>query len=235
MPQSLLGAPVEPCEPLSIPARTVHRGRYVVLEPISPQRHANGLFHASHHCAEAEAVWTYLPDSGPFSDTAEMETWLERCRQHPQFIFFAVRYVETDRLIGMVSYTNIEPEMHRLEVGFIWYAPEFQQTSVNTESVFLLLSEAFEHLGYRRVEWKCDALNQRSRMAALRLGFSFEGVFRKHMIVNGRNRDTAWFSMTDDDWPQVRSNYLRWLYENDGVLSLSELNRSILFASLLVV
>jgi RimJ/RimL family protein N-acetyltransferase len=236
MPQTnaKLGEPLQYPEALSRPAETVHTGRFVSLEPLHPGAHARDLYEASHNCPEAEAVWTYLPMSGPFSSLAEMEVWLERCREHPDFVFFAVRHHQSGQLIGMLSYVNIEPQMHRLEVGFVWYAPQFQQTNVNTESVYLLLCEAFDHLGYRRVEWKCDSLNQASRKAALRLGFSFEGMFRKHMIVNGRNRDTAWYAMTDDDWRRHKPNYQRWLYENDGSLSLTEMNRSMLFASLAV-
>jgi len=233
--QAKLGETIEIQGELERPAATVYRGRFVTLEPIDPDGHAHGLYQASHHCSEAEAVWTYLPMSGPFRDVDEMRAWLQQCQEHPDFIFFAVRHTQTGQLVGMVSFVNIEPHMHRLEVGFIWYNPKFQKTNVNTESVYLLLCEAFDHLGYRRVEWKCDSLNQASRKAALRLGFCFEGVFRKHMIVNGRNRDTAWFAMTDDDWKRVKPNYLRWLYENEGDLSLTELNSSMLFASLAMI
>lgn len=233
--QAKLGEAIESHGRLERPAAVVYRGEFITLEPIEPNEHADGLYKASHHCPEAEAVWTYLPMSGPFRDVDEMRDWLFKCQAHPDFIFFAVRHNQSGQLVGMVSFVNIEQEMHRLEVGFIWYNPQFQKTKVNTESVYLLLCEAFEHLGYRRVEWKCDSLNQASRKAALRLGFSFEGVFRKHMIVNGRNRDTAWFAMTDDDWKRVKPNFKRWLYENDGELSLTDLNSSILFASLAMI
>jgi len=233
--QAKLGEPIPFQGRLERPAAVVYRGEHVTLEPISPDEHAHGLYEASHHCPEAEAVWTYLPMSGPFRDAGEMHAWLQQCQQHPEFVFFAVRHNQSGQLVGMVSFVNIEQQMQRLEVGFIWYNPRFQRTSVNTESVYLLLSEAFDHLGYRRVEWKCDSLNQASRKAALRLGFSFEGVFRKHMIVNGRNRDTAWFAMTDEDWARVKPNFQRWLYDNDGELSLTDLNSSILFASLVMV
>jgi len=234
-PQLILGEPIQHSGSLERPEAIVYQGRFVTLEPIEPGAHAHGLYEASHHCPEAEAVWTYLPMSGPFQDVSEMAAWLQACLEHPEFVFFAVRHNQTGQLVGMVSYVNIEPQMHRLEVGFIWYTPQFQKTNVNTESVYLLLCEAFEHQGYRRVEWKCDSLNQDSRKAALRLGFGFEGVFRKHMIVNGHNRDTAWFAMTDDDWKRVKLNYQRWLYENDGDLSLAEMNSSMLFASLAMI
>jgi RimJ/RimL family protein N-acetyltransferase len=126
--------------------------------------------------------------------------------------------------VGVVSFMNIDPPMRRLELGNIWYVPAAQRTRANTEAAFLMLREAFDALGYRRVEWKCDALNRRSREAALRLGFAFEGVFHQHMIVKGRNRDTAWYAMLDRDWPRVRANMNRWLAE-DPPPSLRELSR----------
>jgi RimJ/RimL family protein N-acetyltransferase len=112
---------------------------------------------------------------------------------------------------GVVSFMNVEPEMRHLELGHIWYAPAVQRTEANTETIFLMLRESFEELGHRRVEWKCDALNARSRAAAERLGFTFEGLFRQHMIVKGRNRDTAWYSMLDIEWSRARDAFERWL------------------------
>ena len=119
---------------------------------------------------------------------------------------------------------NVDSAMRHVELGNIWYAPVAQRTRANTETVFLMLREAFEELGHRRVEWKCDALNARSRSAAERLGFAFEGVFRQHMIVKGRNRDTAWFSMLDREWPRIRSNMQRWLEADPAAVSLRLLN-----------
>ena len=106
--------------------------------------------------------------------------------------------------VGMAAFMNIVPEHRRLEIGHIWYAPSAQRTEANTEAAYLMMREAFDELGYRRVEWKCDALNARSRAAALRLGFTFEGVFRAHMIVRGRSRDSAWFSLIDTEWPAAQ-------------------------------
>ena len=115
--------------------------------------------------------------------------------------------------------------MQRLELGHIWYTPNFQQSNVNTETIYLMLCEAFDRHQYRRVEWKCDSLNTRSRAAALRLGFKFEGIFRKHMIVKNRNRDTAWFSMLDSEWSSTKKNMEKWLYKNpDRKFSLTDLN-----------
>ena len=122
---------------------------------------------------------------------------------------------------------SVDPAMRHLELGNIWYAPRAQRTRANTESVYLMLREAFEMLGNRRVEWKCDALNARSRAAAERLGFTFEGIFRQHMIIKGRNRDTAWYSMLDHEWPAVRANIERWLDAQDPPPSLRELNAAL--------
>jgi RimJ/RimL family protein N-acetyltransferase len=126
----------------------------------------------------------------------------------------------------MASFLNVRPEMRVLEVGHIWYAPEAQRTAANTEATYLMLRDAFD-LGYRRAEWKCDALNERSRRAALRLGFRFEGVFRQHMVVKDRNRDTAWYAVLDGEWPAVRTNLERWLAAPPaGRFSLTEASRS---------
>jgi RimJ/RimL family protein N-acetyltransferase len=133
----------------------------------------------------------------------------------------------------MVSFLNIVPDAYRLELGHIWYSPEAQRTKVNTETVYLMLCETFDRLKYRRVEWKCDALNERSRAAAERLGFKSEGIFRQHMIVKGRNRDTAWFSMLDREWPSIKKNMELWLYDNqEQKLSLRELNNEISSANI---
>ncbi|MGH6959873.1 MAG: GNAT family N-acetyltransferase, partial [Dongiaceae bacterium] len=119
---------------------------------------------------------------------------------------------------------NIVPVNRCVELGHIWYGPAAQRTRINTEAILLMLCESFDALGYRRVEWKCNALNEPSRRAALRLGFAFEGVFRQHMIIKGRNRDTAWYALVDGDWPTVKHNMERWLYGDEAGLSLRQLN-----------
>jgi RimJ/RimL family protein N-acetyltransferase len=182
------------------PSRVALRGSFVTLEPIDPGRHADGLFAAGHGSPAAESLWTYMP-YGPFPDAAGMRVWLETLADSEDPLFFAV--LRDGRPIGMTSFLNVDTAMRRVELGHIWYGPADQRTEANTESCLLMLRWAFE-AGYRRVEWKCDALNERSRVAAERMGFRFEGVFRRHMIVKGRNRDTAWFSLLDEEWPQVR-------------------------------
>ena len=189
------------------PPRTALVGSFVTLEPIDPPRHAEGLFDAGHGSAAADALWTYMP-YGPFPDLAAMRVWLDTLPGSQDPLFFAV--VREGSPVGMTSFLNIDPTMRRLELGHIWFGPGAQRTEANTESAFLMLDRAFE-AGYRRAEWKCDAYNARSRAAAERLGFTFEGVFRRHMIVKGRNRDTAWFSIVDAEWPAVRERLDSWL------------------------
>jgi len=218
-----VGAPVPANAIPGRPARTTLRGATVALRALDPPRDRAALYACSHGASETERLWTYMP-YGPFAEQSEMGAWLDRCAATEDPAFRAVIDAE-GRPIGMVSYLNIVPEHRRLELGHIWYAPAVQRTVVNTESIYLMLRESFDGLGYRRVEWKCDALNKRSRAAALRLGFRFEGIFRQHMIVKGRNRDTAWFALVDADWPAVRANMERWLYGDEPALSLRALNR----------
>jgi RimJ/RimL family protein N-acetyltransferase len=196
-------------EPARRPERRRREGRFVTLGPVDAARDAEALHRRSHDGSpEAGRMWTYLA-YGPFDSPSEMRTWLEGLEPSDDPLF--LRVSDARGPAGVVSFMSIEPAMRRIELGHIWYAPDAQRSEANTEVAYLMLREAFDELGYRRVEWKCDALNERSRAAALRLGFTFEGVFRKHMIVKGRNRDTAWFSITDDEWPAARGALERWL------------------------
>jgi RimJ/RimL family protein N-acetyltransferase len=140
---------------------------------------------------------------GPFADRAAMTAWLQGCARTSDPLFLVVHDKRSQKAVGMAAFMAMRPEMRCLELGHIWYVPAAQGVGINTEATYLMLREAFE-LGYRRVEWKCDSLNERSRRAALKLGFTFEGVFRQHMISKGRNRDTAWFAMLDGEWPAAR-------------------------------
>ncbi|HZD16654.1 MAG TPA: GNAT family protein [Actinomycetota bacterium] len=200
-----LGPPVDGREALD-PRRGPLEGRFVSLEPIDAEVHGGPLWRAA---GGAERVWTYLP-YGPFAEERQMREWLRTCTgsEDPRFYTVVSRAAGP---IGMASFLNVDTAMRHLELGHIWYAPGAQRTEANTETVHLMLREAFDVLGHRRVEWKCDALNARSRAAALRLGFTFEGVFRNHMIVKGRNRNTAWYAMIDEEWPRARSALERWL------------------------
>jgi RimJ/RimL family protein N-acetyltransferase len=192
------------------PERRALAGSFVTLRPVDPDADAGPLWRAAHDGSEeASRLWTYMP-YGPFADAEEMGRWLEECSPAEDPLFLTVS-ARASGPVGVVSFLNCDTTHRRLELGHIWFVPTAQRTEANTESAYLMLREAFDRLGYRRVEWKCDALNERSRAAALRLGFTFEGVFRNHMIVKGRNRDSAWFSMTDEEWPAARAAFQRWL------------------------
>jgi RimJ/RimL family protein N-acetyltransferase len=219
-----VGPPVAPRETRPPDPGKRYSGRSVTLRPIDAARDVAPLFDGSHGGPEREALWTYMA-YGPFADPGAMQAWLETCARSSDPIFLAVLF--EGRPAGMASFMNIVPAMRRLEVGHIWYVATAQRTKTNTETIYLMLREAFDALGYRRVEWKCDALNARSRAAARRLGFGFEGIFRNHLIVKGRNRDTAWYAMTDADWPAVKANMERWLYSSESGISLTALNASL--------
>jgi RimJ/RimL family protein N-acetyltransferase len=219
-----VGDPV-PGEPARGPDRSPMLGRYVSLVPVDAGAHAAALFRATEG-PDGETVWTYMP-YGPFADEDEMAAWLATIAPSTDPMFFAVVERATDQPVGVVSYLNIVPLDRRIELGHIWYAPEAQRGRANTEVAFLLLGRAFDDLGYRRAEWKCDAMNARSRAAAHRLGFTFEGIFRHHMVVKGRNRDTAWFSMLDEEWPARKAAMRRWLDAPDGTVSLRELTAAL--------
>ncbi len=220
-----IGEPVG-TTPARRPARAPLEGRFVSLVPLDPVAHAHGLYAASHDGSdEAARMWTYL-GYGPWPDEPAMRGWLDPLPASEDPLFLTVIERSTGDPVGIVTFMSVDPAMRRLELGNIWFAPRAQRTRANTESVYLMLREAFEELGHRRVEWKCDALNARSRAAAERLGFAFEGVFGQHMIIKGRNRDTAWYAMLDHQWPGVRANLERWLAE-DPPPSLRGLNAAL--------
>ena len=222
-----LGELVENTAPAQPPGRKRYEGRYVNLNPVDPHKDVADLYENSHGNIAKNRIWTYMA-FGPFSDKTAMQEWLSACQASDDPLFFTATSPELNQRVGVVSFLNIVAPMRSLEIGNIWYSPIVHHTNINTETVFLMLSEAFDTLNYRRVEWKCDALNAQSRVAALRLGFRFEGVFRQHYIIKGRNRDTAWFAMLDRDWPAVKSNMQIWLYSDENQISLTELNRPIL-------
>jgi RimJ/RimL family protein N-acetyltransferase len=208
------------------PGRSHLDGGFVSLVPVDPTVHGHGLFANAHDGSdEAARMWTYMA-YGPWDDEQSMRGWLDTLPVSDDPLFLTVIDREAGDPVGIVTFMNVDPAMKHLELGNIWYAPRAQRTRVNTESVYLMLRRAFGELGYRRVEWKCDALNARSRSAAERLGFTFEGVFRQHMIIKGRNRDTAWYAMLDHEWPGVRANMERWLAA-DPPPSLRELNAAL--------
>jgi RimJ/RimL family protein N-acetyltransferase len=184
-------------------------GRYCRLEPIDPERHGAEL-HEANLREKTGANWTYLA-YGPFSRLEEYRGWMvSTCLgEDPQF--FAVVDQKSKRAIGVASYLRIEEKVGVIEVGHINYSPLLQRTPAATEAMYLMMRRVFDELGYRRYEWKCDALNAPSRAAAQRLGFKFEGIFRQATIYKNCNRDTAWYSILDGEWPSLKAAFERWL------------------------
>ena len=195
--------------PAGRPQRIVLEGQYVRLVPLDPARHGDALWEGTRG-PENDALWLYLFD-GPFARRASFDANLMRRATADDPLLFAILDRESQEARGYASYMRIEPAHRVIEVGSILYTPVFQRTTGATEAMYLMARHVFEDLGYRRYEWKCDALNQPSRRAALRLGFTFEGIFRQHMIVKGRNRDTAWYSMIDTEWPSRKARFEQWL------------------------
>jgi RimJ/RimL family protein N-acetyltransferase len=194
----------------SAPGRIVLPGRRVTFEPLDAQRHRATLFDALHDDRDP-SVWDYLP-RGPFAGRGPVwDEWIGACSASRDPLFYALIDPATGAANGMGSYLRIDMAGGGIEIGHLAFGPEIQRTPVTTEAIYLLARHAFDDLGNRRLEWKCNALNARSRAAALRLGFTFEGVFRQHMVVKGRNRDTAWFAITDGDWPALRAGFEAWL------------------------
>jgi RimJ/RimL family protein N-acetyltransferase len=222
-----IGIAVDP-SPAQRPQRIVLPGRVVTLRPFDGPSQAGALYEATHG-PEREALWRYMGD-GPFASFDAYQAAFEKKEKSVDPLFWAIVDNTTGLPVGQASYLRIEPAHRSIEVGNIIFSPALQRSPGATEAMYLMARHAFDDLGYRRYEWKCNALNQPSRRAALRLGFTFEGVFRQHMIIKGRNRDTAWFSMLDSEWLLRRANFERWLapsnFDETGRqrLSLSHLN-----------
>lgn len=199
------------------PDRQTLEGRYCRLEPLDPGRHGDALFHAITG-AEAERLHRYLPDPVPAS-RADFEGWMTTRAASTDPLFFAVIDRATGRVEGRQSLMDINAAQGSAEIGHILWGPRIAGTRIATEAFFLLADYTFG-LGYRRYQWRCNAANQPSRRAAARFGYTFEGVFRQHMVVKGENRDTAWYSILDGEWPALRAAYLRWLapdnFDADG-------------------
>lgn len=203
-----VGFPSPSWTPPPKPPREPLAGRFCRLEPLDPERHAAALFAANTAGGEAKE-WTYLP-YGPFLTLADYRAWMNASCLGDDPLFFAIIDVADKQPGGVASYLRIAPESGSIEVGHIHYSPRLQRTPAATEAMYLLMKRAFE-LGYRRYEWKCDALNSPSRAAAQRLGFSFEGIFRQATVYKGRNRDTAWYAVIDAEWPALREAFETWL------------------------
>ena len=213
------------------PSRLPLVGHFCRLEPLTVARHAADLFAANNADSEGR-MWTYLP-YGPFPDLAAYQTWVDSMSGRDDPFFYAILDRATGKAAGVASYLRIDPVNGAIEVGHIAYAPALQRTPAASEAMYLLMRQVFS-LGYRRYEWKCDALNGPSRRAAQRLGFSYEGIFRQAAIYKGRNRDTAWYAMIEQEWPALQSAFEQWLdpanFDTQGQqrLCLSDLTGPIL-------
>ena len=203
-----IGFPVNQWQAPIRPPREPMAGRYCRVEPISVERHAAELFEANRADTEGR-IWTYLA-YGPFDTLADYRGWLERTCLGDDPLFHAIIDAKTGQAVGVASYLRIDSANGVIEVGHINYSPRLQRSPAATEAMYLMMRRVFE-LGYRRYEWKCDSLNQKSRRAAQRYGFSYEGIFRQATLYKGRNRDTAWYASIDQEWPALQAAYEQWL------------------------
>lgn len=201
-----VGLPLADTSPRQVPPRTAMVGRYCSVVPLSLD-HADDLYTAF-RADEENRIWTYLPN-GPYNDPADFRAWVNEAIQKDDPLMHAI--VVDGCALGHASYLRISPASASIEVGFINLSPALQRTRAATEFQFLMMRRTFDELGYRRYEWKCDALNAPSRKAAERLGFTYEGTFRQATHYKGRNRDTAWFSIIDSEWPGLKHRFERWL------------------------
>jgi RimJ/RimL family protein N-acetyltransferase len=204
-----LGDPVPGWSARPRPPRTPMAGRYCRVEPIDPARHAAALHAANAQNTDA-GMWTYMA-YGPFASLEDYKAWIAAACLGGDPLFHAIVDAAGGKAVGVASYLRIDPANGVIEVGHIAYAPALQKTMAATEAMYLMMQRVFDELGYRRYEWKCDALNAPSRAAAERLGFRYEGIFRQAVVYKGRNRDTAWYAITDKDWPGIKTGFEAWL------------------------
>jgi len=184
-------------------------GRWTRLEPVDPARHGADLYRLSHSPESGPELWDYL-GYGPFESEQAMTAWLAGCAASHDPLFHVI-YDAQARPAGMSSFLRIDPKNGAIEMGHIWFAPCLQGTREATEAMFLMMRHALGTLAFRRLEWKCNALNEASRRSARRLGFAYEGTFYRHMIVKGRNRDTAWYALLAEEWAPVEKAFEAWL------------------------
>jgi len=207
--QQPIGEPVENWQGVQAPTKTKIHGQYCRLEPMSVAAHSQELFDALSQAEDARD-WTYLP-SGPFRDLAEYQRYLARLETLNDPLHYAIVDLHTQQAVGSIALMRIDTQQGVIEIGHVTYSPKLKRTRVATEAVSLLLQYTLGELGYRRVEWKCNALNHPSRAAALRLGFTYEGLFRQALVARGHNRDTTWFSIIDSEFPALQRAYQQWL------------------------
>lgn len=213
------------------PERVTLKGAHVHLVPCSAKDHTRALFELISLPSE-DAIWTYMP-SGPYPTPELFQKEMRFWETRTDMLHFTILDAKTGAPLGMMALLNINPGQGSVEIGFIWFTKALRKTAAATEALFLLMDYALGELAYRRLEWKCNKNNENSMRAAERLGFTFEGIFRNHMVVKGLSRDSAWFSIIDSEWPTLREAYLKWLspdnFDDDGVQkkSLSKFIRSV--------
>ncbi len=194
-------------KPADLPRPVTLTGRTITLEPLDAEKHTAALWQAIRGHNE---LWQWMFD-GPFAEEASFHAAIAAKQTAPGFLFYAMIPASTGQAAGIASYLRMEPAHGVIEVGNIVFSPSLQRTTAATEAMYLMARHVFEDLGYRRYEWKCNALNEPSRRAAARLGFTFEGIFRQHMVIKNKNRDTAWFTMLDKEWPARKQAFESWL------------------------
>jgi RimJ/RimL family protein N-acetyltransferase len=224
----IVGAKVANWQPAKRPSKESLYGHYCILEVMDIDKHAHKLFEALKIDNNGES-WTYLPH-GPFDDVEDFREWLKANTKDPETLLYAILDIKSGEPIGMAAYLRICPEHGSIEVARVHFSALLKNRPAATEAMYLIMRNVFENLGYRRYEWKCHSLNQASKNAAERLGFTFEGIFRQCNVFKGRNRDTAWFSIIDSEWPRIKAKLEKWLnpnnFDHNGhqKLSLREMN-----------
>jgi RimJ/RimL family protein N-acetyltransferase len=196
--------------PAQRPAKAPLRGAHVLVRPVCADTDAQPLYEVSHPPHGDPSIWTYLPD-GPYESPEQLRRMLAWAEGAEDAVYLTLAPLPEERPQGLAAYLRITPDFGVIEIGHIWFGSPLQRTTAATEAIYLLAASTFDELGYRRLEWKCNALNAASRRAAERFGFTFEGVFERHQIVKGRNRDTAWYAITDERWPAIKSGFHAWL------------------------
>ena len=204
-----VGAELPGWLPRPRPPRSAMAGRFCAVEPLDPARHAAQLFAAYAEDRDG-GMWTYLP-RGPYASLDEYRAWAEAACPAEDPLVHTIIDSATDEAVGTAALMRIDPQSGVIEVGSITYSPRLQRRPAGTEAMYLMMRRVFDELGYRRYEWKCNSLNAPSRSAAARLGFQYEGLFRQAQVTRGRNRDTAWFSIIDSEWPALRGAFEQWL------------------------
>ena len=202
------------------PSKRSMLGQYCELHTVDVKRDGDALY-ATLCGDDSDGNWTYMP-YGPFESRALFDSWLAGLPNSDDTLFHTIISKASGQATGIASYLRIAADVGVIEVGHIHYGNEIQRTAIATEAMYLMMCRVFDELGYRRYEWKCDALNARSRSAALRLGFTFEGVFRQATVYKGRNRDTAWYAIVDSDWPRIKSAFENWLAADNFDMSGSQ-------------